>query len=811
MNCPCVVCFAELSPDAESCFSCGTVRGIQVNVQQKSVSIQGITIAGEARENVVLRPEALPAGITFSNRFTIQEELSHTPLWFRYLAVDLDRGLEVELRTLREDDAESQGWQAMRYMQRYQGHPNLLGFMYVDLESTPPYAISDIQNGIQLSQFLNGRGGRIPMAESVILMQDLLIGLAALHEEGHAHADIHPDSIWLDSQGRPKLDGGGPFGRRSVSIYAAPEQLEGGELSPQSDIYAMGLLWYRILTGELPFASLETEDIQAYPHLSQKDLAPLSARLAPVVRKMLHPDPSQRPSNAQALLRELRDVFRKGWFNIPELSRSELGKRSSSNRLWLQGTVIAANDTLRLLNSGAATGTAALVGGKVLLKTSAVALTEAGLQALLPQELRQKNPAVQTIVDILVHDVLDRDDRLKQAVAHTVRRQVEMAQLAWMLNQPVIARNRLGAAIQMSANADDWCHVAEVLVYFEDPKASREALQQALQQIKCLDDVLQVAAVARWMHNDHGATKRVLSRGANWINSAQDALKFAAAWMALLLDLPSAKLVLNTVLENAVREAVLVQCDHLQEAIRIFGPDDIWIQWLQRIQTQAQSPNDWERITWLWQHLKQPKLAALARQEGQKVLDLKRQRIETENTELGISLELPELSIAAVDAFERKSLELRMVRLKAQESKNMNVINSENEESAVHITEKNEASQSMESSVDKSQRESLSVNADPFSSDSVMGSHTQNEQTPFEHPVEAADKDSQSSTMENNVPHLNQPLEDGSMDDSLAVSVGSVDPPIPDSDRLHVPHHKVLVVRIVIGLILCGLAFWLMI
>ena len=101
------------------------------------------------------------------------------------------------------------------------------------------------------------------------------------------------------------------------------------------------------------------------------------------------------------MLRELRDIFRKGWFNLPELSRSELGKRASSARLLLQGTVIAANDALRLLNSGAATGTATLVGGQVLLRTSAVALTEAGLQALLPKELRQRTLRC-GIVDILV-------------------------------------------------------------------------------------------------------------------------------------------------------------------------------------------------------------------------------------------------------------------------------------------------------------------------------------------------------------------------------------------------------------------------
>ena len=43
----------------------------------------------------------------------------------------------------------------------------------------------------------------------------------------------------------------------------------------------------------------------------------------------------------------------------------------------------------------------------------------------------------------------------------------------------------------------------------------------------------------------------------------------------------------------------------------MFGPDDIWIQWLQRIQAQAKTPTEWEQITWLWQHLNQPKAGCI--------------------------------------------------------------------------------------------------------------------------------------------------------------------------------------------------------
>ena len=800
MNHLCFVCFAELSPASESCFNCGSVRGMAVQKTDRQLQVQGITIAGETKENVVLKPEALPPGITFSNRFTIQEELAHTALWFRYLAVDLERGMDVELRTLREGDTESQGWQAMRYMQRYQGHPNLLGFMHVELESKPPFAVSDIQKGIQLSQFLRGRGGRIPLAESVVLIQDLLIGLAALHEEGYAHADVHPDSIWLDAHGRPRLDGGGPFGRSTVSIYAPPEQMEGGELTPQSDIYAMGLMWYRLLTGELPFASLEAADVQAFPHQAQKDLAPLSARLAPVVRRMLSANPQSRPADAQALLRELQVLFRRGWFNLPELVRSELGQRAAANRLELQGSVIAANDALRLLSSGSAIGTAALVGGKVVLQTSSVALTEAGLQSLLPDHLKVQHPVVQAMMDIMVHDKPNAQDLLKRTAVKTVAAQAELAQLAWMLNQPQIARARLGAAIQAAKWAEDWCAIAGVLAYFEDAKASKEALQQALSKVKNLDDVLRVASAVRWLHNDHGTTKRVLSRGANLVNGTQDALRFAAAWIALLLDTPAANVVLSTVLELSVRESVLVQCDHLQEAVSIFGLEEIWLQWLQRVQQQAKTPKEWERIAWLWQHLQQAQFAEEAHREGMKRLDQWRQKIESDNREWGIALDLPDLNIAAVEAFEAASFRMREA-IQAERDK----VQAEAEADAV----KTDLLSVQEAS-------SLSGAAEELENEGALAQHLSEEKDPEAETVRGdgeADEDMAIDASENKGnDQLKEPQHEGTVDDEAIASNAPLSTLETGANVEHqnAPLPGMLLLRILLGLMLCVLAFWLL-
>lgn len=659
MNHLCFVCYAEISPEAEACFSCGSVRGLRIRKVLEPIAAQGITIAGETREDAAIRPEALPPGITFSHRFTIQDELSHTPLWFRYNAVDLERGQNVELRTLREGDRDSQGWQAMTYMQRYQGHPNLLGFLHVDLVSSPPFAVSEIQRGIQLSKFLKGRNGRVTLAESVVLIQELLIGLSALHEEGYAHADIHPDSIWLDSKGRPRLDGGGPFGRSEVSIYAPPEQLSGDSLTPQSDMYTIGLLWYRILTGELPFNSLDASDIQSYPAQQRKDLAPLSPRLAVVVRKMLDSDPSKRPADARTLLRRLRDIFRHGWFNIPELSRSELSRRACSNRFVLHGSLIATNDALRLLKSGAAIGTASLESGRVLLRTSTAALTEAGLQELLPTALKSEHSVVRLMLDCMVHDLPNTFDLLKEQPARNISEQLEIAQLARAIGYTELARLRIGAAIQAAKSCNDWCGISETLNHLGDNSAAKEALQKALEMASTVDDILLLASLVRWQHNDHGITKRALKRAVSWMDNTEKALRVAAAWLALLNDSTSAQAVLDQAIELSSKDNFVQQCDTLQEAISIFGLTDIWLSWLEKIQPHASDVKEKERIAWLWQHLKRTDKAKSIHQEIRQSLLTRRQMNKDENERLGIHLESPELTLSAIEAFELKSLQYR--------------------------------------------------------------------------------------------------------------------------------------------------------
>jgi serine/threonine protein kinase len=125
-------------------------------------------------------------------------------------------------------------------------------------------------DGVNLRQAM--QAGRFSSKEALIIVPSLCSALQYAHEQGVLHRDIEPENILLDAQGRVKLaDFGiakvmtGPAsGRADITLtqsgarlgtphYMAPEQIEKpSEVDHRADIYSLGVVFYELLTGELP-------------------------------------------------------------------------------------------------------------------------------------------------------------------------------------------------------------------------------------------------------------------------------------------------------------------------------------------------------------------------------------------------------------------------------------------------------------------------------------------------------------------------------------------------------------------------------
>ena len=166
--------------------------------------------------------------------------------------------------------------------------------------------------GEELSSLLK-RIGRLPQDKAIDVARQLCNGLAAVHDRGVLHRDLKPANIMLDEHGEVRITDFGiaalanELDQREMSgtpAYMSPEQLEGAELTPKSDIYSLGLVLYEIFTGRKAF---EFSNLQELLQQRRSDSSPTSPiehvpELDPLVERVifrcLERDPAKRPASA---------------------------------------------------------------------------------------------------------------------------------------------------------------------------------------------------------------------------------------------------------------------------------------------------------------------------------------------------------------------------------------------------------------------------------------------------------------------------------------------------------------------------------
>ncbi|MFF4878240.1 protein kinase [Micromonospora sp. NPDC000668] len=186
---------------------------------------------------------------------------------------------------------------------------------------TVPYVVMELVDGGSLANRL-GREGRMPWREAVTVGAEVSSALATAHARGVVHRDVTPGNVMLTSTGVKVVDFGisalvgesekGPDGTLlGTPAYLAPERLDNGQVSPATDVYAVGLLLYRMLTGRLPWqASTTTQMLRAHMYNEPEPMQAvpgLPDEVTDLVRRCLAKQPGDRPATAE-LARTLADA-----------------------------------------------------------------------------------------------------------------------------------------------------------------------------------------------------------------------------------------------------------------------------------------------------------------------------------------------------------------------------------------------------------------------------------------------------------------------------------------------------------------------
>jgi eukaryotic-like serine/threonine-protein kinase len=257
-----------------------------------------------------------------------------------YRARDSRLRREVALKVLPSSFAQD-GERLRRFEQEARAvgtlnHPNILGIYDVGSHDGSPYLVSELLEGKNLRQHMDGSA--LPQRKAVDYGMQIARGLAAAHEKGVVHRDLKPDNIFVLHDGRIKiLDFGlaklvyeNPLNESQTVDhpqsnnttpgqvvgtvgYMSPEQVRGQTTDHRTDIFALGAILYEMLSGKRAFkrdSSVET--MNAILKEDPEELLDISPGLTPglerVVRHCLEKNPAQRFQSAGDIAFDLETI-----------------------------------------------------------------------------------------------------------------------------------------------------------------------------------------------------------------------------------------------------------------------------------------------------------------------------------------------------------------------------------------------------------------------------------------------------------------------------------------------------------------------
>jgi serine/threonine-protein kinase len=202
-----------------------------------------------------------------------------------------------------------------------------------------PYVVMELVNGPTLAQRV--AFGPLPPRAVFRICGEVASALAAAHADGLVHRDIKPANVMVTPTGAKVVDFGiaaaaGPAVPDEVLLgtpaYLAPERLTGAAVEPASDVYALGVLLYRLLANESPWSvESTTQMLDAHRYVEPTPLPQLSG-VPPVVTELVHrclrKEPGDRPTAAEAaavLAKAARRAVLHGAAPEPAAAAADLG------------------------------------------------------------------------------------------------------------------------------------------------------------------------------------------------------------------------------------------------------------------------------------------------------------------------------------------------------------------------------------------------------------------------------------------------------------------------------------------------------
>jgi eukaryotic-like serine/threonine-protein kinase len=284
-------------------------------------------------------PQSLITGDVIAGRFRVTRFLARGGMGEVYEAEDLELRERVALKTIRPDlvdDARAaERFRREVHLARRVTHPNVCRIFDLFRHQVPGQerdlllVSMELLPGETLSECLH-RVGRMDVAQALPIALQMASGLGAAHEVGVLHRDLKPGNVILVSDGgntravitdfglalHPRSESniagltatGKSFG---TPAYMSPEQVEGKKLTPASDVYALGIVLYQMITGTRPFEgdtpiSIAVRRLKENPQPPKARVPDLDPRWNAIILRCLARGPEERFANGAEVGRALQ-------------------------------------------------------------------------------------------------------------------------------------------------------------------------------------------------------------------------------------------------------------------------------------------------------------------------------------------------------------------------------------------------------------------------------------------------------------------------------------------------------------------------
>lgn len=257
-----------------------------------------------------------------------------------FRATDLDTGRSVAIKIphpeVESDPALFDRFRREEEIGKMMDHPGIMK-VFVDADRSRVYMVMEWVEGHLLRKILNDLH-KLPTERAIRLTLRILDALDYIHSRGVVHRDLKPENVMVDEHDNIKLIDFGIAGNtraRRITFakfsptmgtpdYISPEQVKGQRGDARSDLYAMGIMFYEMLTGKVPFSGanpfLIMNDRLLNNPVPPREVDPtISEQLQEIIYRALERDPRNRYSSARDFARDLQHPEQVGVEERPEL------------------------------------------------------------------------------------------------------------------------------------------------------------------------------------------------------------------------------------------------------------------------------------------------------------------------------------------------------------------------------------------------------------------------------------------------------------------------------------------------------------